>query len=492
MAIPNRERDFTAETLNMIESNFKTEKEPYRELSTWWNQDGGVFDTIDPTPEIQYLESYMSELREFMAVTAPNALKTITDSVSDAEATYVTQVTALKNEVTDYGKAVDTLIEIISDKDFATNFDKTKLIEKVFAAAPILSAIKEEKDAFIANAKEQYGFDEETAKIMWKVWQGIKEANPTATPRELSYIYTRAISQLWYNKGNIQDEQWRAGAGYIYGYTDEEKWEYFKTLGLNEEEYKLLNYNVRVQSVIVGDISKNSPAGIQKMFQEKDTDKDRNYYNRKEQMEKGLGKVLTDDEFKKIWKQYYDRYTMKDPISNKVVARTDFAHQMYTIAGALAPSDAEGIKKKFPPWIITWRTGGRYWTDEESRKQYIGWLGDATYLGIDNDGISFGSDDYASDLDADNIRRRMEKDGFKKDVTQISKEYYIDLEKNDKIRTQEFKHNNPYEDVEKKVLTAAGVKNVEDLKSKQGWSDSYDFLISLKNDDFIVQDHSSR
>ena len=195
-------------------------------------------------------------------------------------------------------------------------------------------------------------------------------------------------------------------------------------------------------------------------------------------METGLGRTLSDIEFDQLWKEQYESFTIKQP-NGSYEGKSDFAHMMYIIAASCVDDNAKGVKKSYPNALAS-IDYGMFWKDSETRKKYTGWLGDATFTGLDHSGISFRSDDYAADLDADNIRRRMEKDDIS--FMQASAAYYSEMKVNPKLRTQEFKQNNPFEDVKKAVLDAAGVKNIAELKKKDGWSDSYNFLVSLAND----------
>jgi hypothetical protein len=43
-------------------------------------------------------------------------------------------------------------------------------------------------------------------------------------------MFTRALSQLSYNKGDKLAGQWRAGAGYVCGYKEKDELKYLKAL----------------------------------------------------------------------------------------------------------------------------------------------------------------------------------------------------------------------------------------------------------------------
>jgi len=475
MPLYNRERDFTQTTLQDIRDNLRGETIPYRELSQFWTANGDVFDIADPAQEIQFLESTMTDLRGWMSEEAPKALDNIEADICQLDTNYAVRCDEVTEEIVTYGIVVDLLIEAIGSENFAAAFSKAAMSNRIKQEAPSIWTHGAERRAFYNNITEQFGFDINTAIIMWKVWNGIKGNNPEADQQELDYMFARALSQLCYNKGGESAGQWRAGAGYVYGYSTEEEWEYFKGIGLSIEEYNYLRYKVRVQNNIV-----SSPQGhsTEKLMNMKENDRAK-YDNWKESMEKGLGRKLSDKEFEELWSAQYNSYCVKQS-DGSYQGKTDYAHMMYVIAGCCVDDNAAGVKSKYPPWPANW-ISGTFWDNHDTRRQFVGWLGDATYTGKDKKGTSFGPDDYTADLDADNIRKRMTDDNIS--FMQASKEYYADLEKDPYLRTKEFKKNNSYNDVQQAIFAAAKVKNMEELKEKDGWSDSYDFLKSLENDD---------
>ena len=346
-----------------------------------------------------------------------------------------------------------------------------------------------ERQEFLSNVMEQYGFDIETALILWDVWVSIGINNPDAEQKELDWMFTRAISQLSYNLGDILDEQWRAGAGFVYGYSEDEEREYFLGLGLSEEQYKRLRYKVRVQNQIVGNPSSFHPDDVSKWkgSDEKLPDGSTRsdlYYTYKSNMERGLGRKLTDAEFDKLWSEQYNSFCTKQP-DGTYAGKTDLAHMMYTIAAGCVAEDAKGVEGNYPPFpysVPLW--GGKtLWTNHDERRDCTGWLGDATHVDDETNRTSLGPDDYTADLDADNIRRRMQDQNLS--FMQASAEYYSELDDNPKLRTQEFKESHSYDSVQKVILLAAGVQSPDELideKHADTWIDSYNFLKSLQND----------
>ena len=474
MALFDRDRDFTEATLQAIRTNLRVDSSPYNDLSRFWINNGDVFDFADPTDEIRYLENSMSELRFWMSETALQKLDSIETSVRQLDSNYASRCNEVTEEIATYGRVVDILIGSIGSPDFVTSFNKADIWEKINEEAPQLLDRRTEKQWFFLNMAREFGFDLETIKIMWKVWEGIVANNPTSSQRELDWMFIRALSQFCYNEGDQLKSQWRAGAGYVCGYGEDKELIYFLSLGLSIEEFNLLRYKIRVQHEIVGLPEEFSPEKLEGMR----TDNRKEYLEWKSYMEKALGRELSDKEFEQLWRTQFSNFCT--PLSDgKHQAKADFAHMMYTLAGCYADKNTKGVAKKFPPFVSP-----KLWDNPDTRKQIIGWLGDATIAGSD-DKISFGPDDYAADLDADNIYRRMEKNNSS--YFQESMNYYEELNENPQLRAQEFEKNNDYASVEKAVLDGAHVKSLDELKAKDGWSDSYDFLMSLKNNDPVIR-----
>lgn len=94
---------------------------------------------------------------------------------------------------------------------------------------------------------------------MVNVYNAIKQKNPDANQKEIDRVFSRSISQLFYNKGDAVANQWRAGAGYQYGYGEEEERKYFiDKLGLSQSDYKYLRQMIRLQQFMVSSPKKYS------------------------------------------------------------------------------------------------------------------------------------------------------------------------------------------------------------------------------------------
>ena len=401
-------------------------------------------------------------------------------------------------------KQADSIQKVMNDNTAKLVKATEKYYDNMAKNAPVTSAkeaIEKEKKLAVASTKkaacdatsstviiqekmkQQFGFDNRTASILKSIYDAIRKKYQKKSQREINYIYCRAISQLCYNKGNILDNQWRAGAGYVYGYSESDQKKFYNDLGISDADYNYLKYMVRMEQNMVGNPDTFNSKAIHQLYEKskafEDLDGidmllDYGNYSDKEKanekwnswkgsMEKALGKSLTDKEFLAKYDEMYKNCQGKG----------DFGHMMYTIAANLADDETVGVEKKFP--LVA-----SYWTDGETRKDIAGWLGDATIKSkVISGEISFGGDDYIADLDSVNISKRLQSENLP--FFDVFEDYYEDVQNDPGIRTREFKKYKPYTSVEKKVLEEAGVSSLEELKNESAWKDSYDFLMSLKN-----------
>lgn len=137
--------------------------------------------------------------------------------------------------------------------------------------------------------------------------------------------------------------------------------------------------------------------------------------------------------------------------------RNDFAHMQYSLAARLA------YRLDYDGFLSNIYTG----SGDEAVSYLAGWLGDAT-LG-DNSGISFTMSDYAADLDAENIFRKIDA-GMS--LTEAHNDYYETLAVGETNRAKIFKTHLSYSYVEEKVLARLGVINASSIAH----IDTYDFL----------------
>lgn len=100
--------------------------------------------------------------------------------------------------------------------------------------------------------------------------------------------------------------------------------------------------------------------------------------------------------------------------------------------------------------------------------------------------VSFKNDDFIADLDSDNISQRILGGS---DLVSATNEYYkyIGTQEGDERRIREFLRNNPYKEVEDKIIRRISVvdededgkKTLDDIKDSRKYKDAYDFLYRL-------------
>ena len=383
----------------------------------------------------------------------------------------------------------------------------------------------EQKESFITNMLNNFGFDQQTSEYMYKLYDGIK-IKYKSSPGEIDWYFSRALSQIGgsYGKFNISnvfgytiDEEdiflkmmdidadaWTNGAGKVCGYGGEQT--FFNDVGMSNNEFIYLRYILRLQHFITSTPSIYSYDAMMK-------NRYSTQFEWKKNMEKGLNKnniclKCFQNTYKEICTGFKDK--------------GDFAHMMYTIAGNLI-NKGYGVTNSWNPPLA----GHMGWRDAEERKDIVGWLGDALHAGgffiskkafdrivsinsginnvINNmnfvlnyvyleiqkysitlelvkikdgyiyspSGVSFGNDDYISDLDDDNISH-MHKNILIDNINS----YYSGI--SDSKRKSEFLKNNPYKKIENIILVKLAKKNIEELKTKE-FKSTYDFLKKLNS-----------
>ena len=230
------------------------------------------------------------------------------------------------------------------------------------------------KEDFVKLMTEQYGFDQQTAEIMYDMYGALQIAYPNISQEELDWRFTRLLGGLEYDDKPSSKWRWNQTAGVAIdrGMTEEE---YFtQVLGMSLADYRLLRYKVRVQYEISG------LAGASWSYNDLEPKEQKDF---KQHMEKALGRKLTDKEFERLWDEQY----------NAMKGKGDFAHQQVTTAAILATDlrKSGGVANTY------------FLGNDERRENMAGWLGDAT---IGTPPI-LGTDDYIADLDAENITEMM-------------------------------------------------------------------------------------
>ena len=277
----------------------------------------------------------------------------------------------------------------------------------------------------------------------------------------VDWMFFRALSQVGgydddfsgaYDAANV----WKQGAGNAYPEEKHKKF-YVDTLGLSDSDYNYLKYNLRMQHYISSAPDAYNSTCIEGL----DDDKRDSWRNH---MQTGLGlDDLSDEALQNQINRLHGMYNDKG----------DFSHMCYTLSGCLN-DDWGGVDNS---WYKRHIEG---WESHDTRKDVIGWLGDATII-TDGSGTTFGPDDYISDLDADNIYNRIDYDNG---VTAMDafNDYYEDMANSgdSDFRGKEFLQNNSYETVEEAILDKLDI-SLEDLKSNKDYSDTVEFLERLKD-----------
>ena len=375
------------------------------------------------------------------------------------------EIESLKNAV-DQGMA-------IAEKSWSP-FSKTFSIPKRedMGWTDIIEGKWEEKDYsqddlnYKESLKVQYGFDDKTSRIIVKLRRNIYK-DSRIKDDEKDYVLTRLLGGLYYDLNTgilspIEKFMWEGTAGVaaipkdnIVNFKDR-----LKDYGnLTDEEYEYLKYKVRIQH-----------SGIK--VKSEDIFKNKKIYTEyKNNMEKGLGTKLTNEEFNKLWDEQVDSFKGK----------TDFAHQYITMATILYKN----------PRLADLRGG------HENTNDMAGWLGDVTDIAEFKP--SLGNDDYKADLDSVNITSIMKKDNIS--FIEASNKYYKNLEDGNYNRAIEFKKNTELDKVENKIRNYYIASRRHD---KQDWKlnrteyikkkspHAYNFIKSLENNQNELRDYYSK
>ncbi len=386
--------------------------------------------------------------------------------LSGAMTTMETRLITHKTKAKDLSVVLNAVLKeyLITEKNIQSLRHVVRSPAKSFGLQ-IMQDISEEissKKEFFQNIQDQYGFDDKTMKIMEEIYGKINDKYGDKGSQYVDWMFFRALSQVGgYDDDNfsgIKDAAniWKQGAGNAYHEESHKKF-YINELGISEEDYEYLKYNLRMQH----NISSSPDIFNSTCVEGLDDDKRDSWRNN---MQTGLGlDDLSDEDLQNQINGLYNMYNNKG----------DFSHMCYTLSGCLN-DDWGGVDN-------SWRkrhTEG--WESSDTRKDVIGWLGDATII-TDNQGTSFGSDDYIADLDADNIYNRIDYDNG---VTAMDafNNYYEDMANSgdSDFRGKEFLENNPYEVVQEKILDKLDI-SLEDMENNAEYSDTAAFLERLKN-----------
>lgn len=252
------------------------------------------------------------------------------------------------------------------------------------------------KKRFFECIQTQYGFDNETIRIMRNVYDKLYEKYPNASQREIDWRFTRLMGGFVYDEGTISTVKWDDVAGCaIDGYAEvneygnpfdmTEKGYFTGFLEIPERDYLVLRYQVRLQYTIVGETQDYLMPDDYNKIKEEQLEHLQTW---RTTCQDSTGLTFrSDEEFLHFWNGYYNRY----------VGKGDYAHQQITTAAILAP--AIGKDGNMSNVYLG--------ESDEGVTEYAGWLGDAVLYPV-----SFGPEDYKSDLDSSNITSLMLEGDF--------------------------------------------------------------------------------
>ena len=286
-----------------------------------------------------------------------------------------------------------------------------------------------QKQAYIQSLQDQFGFDETTAKQIYKIKEGLDKKFPELSQKEKDYLLARILGEFSYSDGIKNVLMWNNTAGglavYFYDEIKHYTGEVLKSpkdlkailsdLGFSESAYNELYYNLRLQHILsAGNVTgdKLDPEA---------------YAYAKKNYEIAYGKI-SDEKFTQFWNQKLIDFNNKG----------DFTHQSITTATILD----ENLRLANISGVVT----GRF--DSKAVDELAGWRGDTTKVPAEKPSI--GNDDYKADLDAVNITQRMTDKNIS--YTQASNDYYHELANGQVNRAKEFKDNSGYDYVKNEIL----------------------------------------
>ncbi|WP_088840417.1 T7SS effector LXG polymorphic toxin [Listeria sp. ILCC797] len=278
------------------------------------------------------------------------------------------------------------------------------------------------KHEFLLTLQEQFGFDEETAKQIYRLKENLDRMFPDISQQYRDYILLRIFSGVTYGS-----KKWELTAGSLEGYyflfrdfavtgIAKNYEEILEELGLSSQEIKEFKYNLGIQHEFSGASELYNIEFIKKNDLEK--------YNLFKKKLINVYGNMSDEEFEKRWNANLNRF------SNKA----DFTHQSVTMAtilynNPLRLSNLRGLSNEFT-------------------NELAGWRGDTTTQADANPSIA--NDDYQADLDAVNITRMMEDNEI--DYLMASNQYYSDIKNSKYTRAEKFKNNVDFEYVKSAIL----------------------------------------
>ena len=325
--------------------------------------------------------------------------------------------------------------------------------QKIVSESPSLQDLSPEDAMFAQNLMVQYGFNEQTAREIIKVRDGIDKKFPDKSQEEKDYILLRVLGSASYT-----GFKWDQTAGSLVNYFYDEEIinrvlvhlvksfdEIMDELGLSKEESKHLYGMLSLQHAVSGSkrkIGKFNDKELHDFGIEAE-----NVYN------------ISANEVQSVAKSMY--------------RKADFTHQSITMATHLNSR---------------WFALADFYGGRKNVNDLSGWEGDTTTNATDMQ-PSIGMDDYLADLDSVNIVKRMTSNT--QSYTQAMNSYFNDLQSSPNLREKEFKQNVDLNEVKSTIFESlvpvyersSEEQSMEYLKEHEKYNSSYLFIESLEKEE---------
>ncbi|WP_232198432.1 LXG domain-containing protein [Streptococcus sp. F0442] len=340
---------------------------------------------------------------------------------------------------------------------YTDGLDMTWVVElkaqKIVSESPSLQDLSLEDAMFAQNLMVQYGFNEQTAREIIKVRDGIDKKFPDKSQEEKDYILLRVLGSASYT-----GFKWDQTAGSLVNYFYDEEIinrvlvhlvksfdEIMDELGLSKEESKHLYGMLSLQHAVSGSkrkIGKFNDKELHDFGIEAE-----NVYN------------ISANEVQSVAKSMY--------------RKADFTHQSITMATHLNSR---------------WFALADFYGGRKNVNDLSGWEGDTTTNATDMQ-PSIGMDDYLADLDSVNIVKRMTSNT--QSYTQAMNSYFNDLQSSPNLREKEFKQNVDLNEVKSTIFESlvpvyersSEEQSMEYLKEHEKYNSSYLFIESLEKEE---------
>lgn len=347
---------------------------------------------------------------------------------------------------------VDTNGNYYTDGLDMTWVDELKA-QKIVSESPSLQDLSPEDAMFAQNLMVQYGFNEQTAREIIKVRDGIDKKFPDKSQEEKDYILLRVLGSASYT-----GFKWDQTAGSLVNYFYDEEIinrvlvhlvksfdEIMDELGLSKEESKHLYGMLSLQHAV---------SGSKRKFGK---------FNDKELHEFGI-------EAENV---YNISANEVQSVAKSMYRKADFTHQSITMATHLNSR---------------WFALADFYGGRKNVKDLSGWEGDTTTNATDMQ-PSIGMDDYLADLDSVNIVKRMTSNT--QSYTQAMNSYFNDLQSSPNLREKEFKQNVDLNEVKSTIFESlvpvyersSEEQSMEYLKEHEKYNSSYLFIESLEKEE---------